>query len=213
MGLHHEGKEKRNFAKDLWWSTGHGAKGVVEVLSDPINFPGVTRVEKTKLSDDRNGVDYWVYLSNGDQIGVDIKSRTPDFSLPEHGSKDDLTLESWSVVEKRTPGWTRNPEKHCDYILFFWPTTGRWCMIPFRPLCSVFTQHWREWRKVYETNKSESRKGNLVWHSEAVFVPRRLVLDLIEAQYGGVPAFRKTVKRAIRQIAEQMKLKLAGEES
>ena len=188
MAYSNDGKPARDFSKDLWWSMGKGATGVEDILRDPINFPGLLRIEKTHETDDRNGVDYWVHLLNGDRIGVDNKARTPDWA--ERG-RDDLTLEILSDIERQTPGCTRDVSKHCDYINFFWPTTGRWCLLPFRPLLSIFLQHWQEWEQVYKCNTETTRAGMRSWRSKCVFVPRRLVIDLIEAQYGGVPALLK----------------------
>ena len=192
--MRHNGREPREFDDDLWWSVGRGARDAVSILHNQLNFPGAVRVAQACEADDRNGVDYWVYFSNGRRIGVDVKLRRPDWAANMCNPKDDLTLEAWSVVEKRIPGWTRNIDKHCDYILFFWPDTGRWCLLPFRPLCAVFLTHWREWRRTYETNVSTNRKGSLEWHSEAVFVPRMLVLGLIEQRYGGAPVNQKALQ-------------------
>jgi hypothetical protein len=191
MGLRHDGRERREFADDLFWSVGSGAASALEVLNNPVNFPDVVGVVQTNERDDRSGVDFWVQLGNGCRVGVDLKLRRPDWAADELNPKDDLTLETWSVVDKRIPGWTRDPQKKCDYILFFWPDTGRWCMIPFRPLLSVFLEHWRDWRKIYETNVSINSRGSLRWRSEAVFVPRCVVLGLIEERYGGAPPARK----------------------
>lgn len=154
---------------------------VGEILRSRI--PGCIDVRKTDKKTDMSGVDWWAELANGRKIGVDFKGRRKD--CREYGN-DDLALETWSVINSKV-GWTRDASKTCDYILWVWSDTGRFCLIPFAPLCGVFQMNWVEWRRKYGPNpqrtpRTKERSG---WISECVFVPRTVVIDAVTAWCNG----------------------------
>ena len=148
------------------------------------NLVDVVRVERASQTDDRNGTDWWAITNSGRRLSIDCKVRGTDFALK---GKDDLALETWSVVEKRIPGWTRNPDKRTDFILWRW-SSGRWCMVPFPMLCRVFTEYWEVWRNEFQRAVQHTPRGNGVgYHSECVYVPRRLVWSEIYRRFAGQP--------------------------
>lgn len=146
------------------------------------NVPGATAVSPASRQDDRRGTDWWVALRNGHKLSVDCKVRGEDY-LRSHG-KDDLALESWSVVEREIVGWTRDPDKRCDYVLWLWTDTGRWCLVPFAMLCRVFIDGWVEWRERYSFCRQFTPNFG-GYHSECIFVPRREIWAAIYKTFGG----------------------------
>lgn len=162
----------------------HGASTNASVESILLkNIPGSIMATLAGQQDDRQGTDWWVTLGNKQRISVDCKVRGKDYSLE---GKDDLALETWSVVEKRICGWTRNPLKLTDYILWLWTDTGRWCLVPFRMLCGVFIENWQTWRECHKV-ATQYTPGFTGWHSECIFVPRRTVWAEIYKKYAGSP--------------------------
>lgn len=151
------------------------------------NIPGAVKVVRANVDDDKSGVDWWVeVLSFGERkrVGVDAKVRNDDWA--SRGC-DDLALETWSVVNE-SPGWTRDPRKRTDYVLWLWKDTGRWCLVPFAMLCAVFCDRWVDWRRRYQTNRQRTRPGPKFqrgWESECVFVPRKVVWRAIYERFGG----------------------------
>jgi hypothetical protein len=132
--------------------------------------------------EDKQGVDWWVEFP-GVRLAVDVKIRSVDYA--ERG-EDDLALETWSVVGRRI-GWTLDPKKRCDYVLWYWKPTGRWCMIPFRQLLTVFHSEHISWRAAYKWKRQETIMDGRAYESECVFVPRVAVLAAIARRYGGRP--------------------------
>jgi hypothetical protein len=161
-----------------------GSKGenilyhIVDILMG--NIPGALQVIKSNLQDDLAGVDIWVSLYSGERIGIDCKIRDEDWSV-KTPSRDDLALETWSVVEENIVGWTLDVKKKADYILWFWTDTGRWCLIPFLMLNHVFRINRNKWIKIYQVSKQHTPEGN--YHSECVFVPRKVVWEEIVKNY------------------------------
>ena len=173
--------KSHSFQQDLLFSEGVAPKRqVFDVLLD--NIPGSKSVTRACVENDRSGVDYWVETTNCRHLAIDVKVRREDFAV--HGS-DDLALETWSVVENRTVGWTRNALKRADYILWLWADTGRWCMISFPQLCAVMQANWQEWRRQYKTAIQKTNEGN--YHSECVYVPRKVVWLKVYERFSGVP--------------------------
>lgn len=150
-------------------------------------FPTAIAVEEATTFDDKNGTDYWITMQSGQKVSVDLKSRDEDFW--KKSKKDDLALETWSVIgspsghPQAKDGWTRDETKRTDYIFFLWKDTGRWMLVSFPMLCSIFCKNWKDWRKKYYT-QIQLNKG---WKSECVFVPRKIVLSEIDKTFGGNP--------------------------
>ena len=135
-----------DFKEQLAMSEGVSAnKSVRDILLT--NIPGAVSVIRAHQMNDRSGVDYWVEMGYGGFVSVDIKVRDKDWAAK---GKDDLALETFSVVEKGIIGWTRNPHKRTDYILWFWKDTGRWCLLPFRMLCRVSADNWEDWKQRFD---------------------------------------------------------------
>lgn len=174
------------FFEQIEMSQGHAVNASVgDVLM--ANVPGAIQVVQSSIADDRKGTDWWVVLGNKKRLSVDCKVRQDDCIVKFKA--DDIALETWSVIEHRVIGWTRNPDKETDYILWLWKDTGRWLLIPFTMLCGAFIDNWRLWRKQYRTAIQKTTENGIVkWHSECVFVDRRAVWSEIYKKYGGQKA-------------------------
>lgn len=173
-----------SFSERLVFSNGVIQNARVEnVLLQEI--PGAKSIEKAGIADDRSGTDWWVTRSCGRPLSVDAKVRQVDYSAR---GQDDLALETWSVVERSKPGWTRDETKKTDYILWLWTDTGRWCLVPFVMLCGVMRRKWEQWRKFFKVSKQRTPLADGgCYHSECVFVPRREVWKEIYTTYSGNP--------------------------
>lgn len=175
-----------DFADELRMSQDESSNGRIEVILMN-NIPGALRAFQAHQKNDRqHGIDWWVELASGRFMGIDCKIRKQDYAARGH---DDLALETWSVVEKLIPGWTRVESKKTEYILWLWMETGRWTLIPFPMLCQVFSNYWQSWRKQYKTKTQATIwNGTVAYHSECVFVPRTVVWGSIATHYAGKPA-------------------------
>ncbi len=149
-------------------------------------IPGAVAVQPAHRVNDRRGTDYWVEHVRGAHLSVDVKIRREDWAAkPEPDRADDLALETWSVVNKKI-GWTRDPNKRTDFVLWIWTDTKRWCLVPFPMLCRVFQENWQEWSACYETRRQYTPEYG-GYQSECVFVPRSVVWDAIYHQHSGIP--------------------------
>jgi hypothetical protein len=147
-------------------------------------IPGAVGVTQAATVNDKQGVDWWVEMSTARHIAVDAKVRSSDWAA-KNPSEDDLALESWSVVEKNVIGWTRDSSKRCDYILWLWQDTGRFCLIPFPMLCKVFDSNWEQWKAQHKTKQQFTPMSGGGYHSECIFVPRRVLWAEMYRQFSG----------------------------
>lgn len=170
-----------DFDRELTLSRGIEPDGPDAVLLAAI--PDAVRVEPATEQEDRSGVDRWVILAGGRRVGVDIKRRKRDYDA------DDLALESWSVLGRKR-GWTLDPAKRCEYVLWWWADSGRWCLMPFTLLRAVFAEHLDEWSARYRPFRqaTPARGGRDGWRSECLFVPRLVVWRAIYDRFGGARA-------------------------
>lgn len=176
-------------------------KSIADVLM--ANIPGAQSVAPATRSEDRNGTDYWVNHARGKPYSIDVKVRADDWAAkPEPNRADDLALESWSVVEQQIVGWTRNPKKMTDYILWYWQDSGRWCLVPFVMLCAVMEDKWEAWRAEYKTRRQSTPSQNGGYHSECIFVPRREVWAEIYKRFSGSQISGEYVKSILEPKVE-----------
>jgi hypothetical protein len=169
------------FDEQLVMSQGYSETAQInEILLS--NIPSALAVVSAHSDNDRHGTDFWVECKNGKFLSVDCKVREQDWAPKGY---DDVALETWSVVEKRIPGWTRDKEKQTDYVLWLWKDTGRWMLVPFQMLLGVFENCWVDWSSKHKTAKQFTPRQSGGYHSECVFVPRREVWGEIYRQYGG----------------------------
>lgn len=180
-------------------------KNIAEILL--ANVPGALSVAAATRNDDRNGTDYWIHHARGKPYSIDIKVRAEDYATkPEPFAADDLALESWSVVEQGIVGWSRNPKKMTDYILWYWQDSGRWCLVPFVMLCAVMEGKWQEWRNQYKTRQQSTPSNRGGYHSECIFVPRREVWAEIYKRFSGSLISGEYVKTALAPVAKEQSL-------
>jgi len=149
------------------------------------NIPGACNVHRASNANDRNGVDWWVEHRSGKFLAIDCKVRSKDFGI-KNPKNDDLALETWSVIEEKIVGWTAREDKLTDYILWFWMDSGRWCLIPFPLLCNVFLKNSDQWTKEYKVATQKTTGMNSEYHSQCVFVPRRVIWAEIYRNYSGM---------------------------
>lgn len=172
-----------DFTERLEFSEGvNKRKDISSILLQ--NLSGAVSISKSNHTEDRNGTDYFVEMDSGKRLSVDVKIREKDFSTI-NPAWDDLALETFSVIEKEVVGWTRNSQKQTDYILWLWQDTGRWCLIPFIMLCNIFSENWESWKMRYKTKQQLTTFNGRKYHSECVFVPRKLVWAKMYQKYGG----------------------------
>jgi len=170
-----------------------GVAAVADVRSVLLaQIPGAVNVTRAATDNDKQGIDWWVELSTARHLAIDAKVRESDWAAT-HPREDDLALESWSVVEKGVVGWARDEKKKCDYVLWLWADTRRFCLVPFPMLCRVFSMNWQEWAKQFKTRRQFTSRNSGGYHSECIFVPRRELWAQIYLQYGGnLPAPKKS---------------------
>lgn len=170
-----------NFDERLKSSDGYSENSRVESIILG-NVTGALQVHRSHQENDRSGTDWWVECSCGRHLSVDCKVRDEDW---KPRGQDDLALETWSVVEKNIVGWTRDEKKRCDYVLWLWKDTGRWCMIPFPMLCTVFRDKWTDWSARFKVSQQKTMRAQSHYHSECVFVPRNEVWREIYNRFSG----------------------------
>lgn len=85
----------------------------------------------------RHGVDRILHWSNGMQITVDEKVRRKAYR--------DILLELYSDLGRKTPGWTIDDAKICDYVAYAVPKLSRCYFLPYPILRMAFKEHCERW--------------------------------------------------------------------
>ncbi len=178
------------FEKQLALSQAESSNGNVgEILTSTI--PTAVRSRPANLKQDKQGIDWFVELGSGKEVGVDVKVRAKD--CQDFGN-DDVLLETWSKFKEQKIGWTLDERKQCDYIFYLWADTGRWMLIPFVLLLKVFRKNQARWTQEYG-EKQTSTTNNGGWTTKFVCVPRRELWAEVYKEFGGNARLKKQVQK------------------
>lgn len=143
-----------------------------EIAAISAFFPDAV-VEPIEGSGNDGGIDYVASLGNDHPIRVDAKRRTPRCGRYWQQGEEELALELWSDKNRRIVGWTLDPSKRTEYVLFtFDPTDSmRLFLIAFQLLRRAFQKYGPRWSEKYR----RACQDNGRWISECVFVPVSVV--------------------------------------
>lgn len=114
-------------------------------------FPDLVGTMKVRVDSplQRHGVDRLLVFASGLQLTVDEKIRRKYYG--------DILLELWSNLERRTPGWTIDPTKVCDYIAYAIPNKGICFFLPYPILREAFRLHWKAWSEAYAQGRGKGK--------------------------------------------------------
>lgn len=136
-------------------------------------IPNVQQVIRATQSEDRQGTDFWAILRSGHQLSVDIKVRETD-PLDRFGL-DDLLIEWRSSEEAGAPGWTVDPNKRTDYVLYWFESTKRYALLPFPLLHAVAVANEALWSDRFGVRRSYSSRDGRTWTTTWSPVPRPVI--------------------------------------
>lgn len=137
------------------------------------------KVVKTDIELDIQGIDYLIYLKNGEIKTADVKRREYDADK-YWGDEPELALELYSDVEQEKLGWTTTP-KDVDYIVFIFKTRrfNEMYVFEFYDLYRTFEHNGRHWAE--ELGIKMQQNDN--WWSSAIFVPVLRVRNIVHHPY------------------------------
>ena len=169
-----------NFYEKLSYSLGEQQRVDSELLKTCI--PNCVSVKKTDTATDKTGIDYVARLDGGAEIYIDAKTRMPGCSRYRKGEPE-LAIETWSVVEKKIPGWTFNEKSDVDYILYTFPKEdyAGYFFIPFQLLRSASIRCYPDWRKRFPKHYQQ----NNGYTTEAMFIPADVILAEVKREMQG----------------------------
>lgn len=92
-----------------------------------VQWPDLLGIERAHQLNDLIGVDYWLEFQGGVKRTLDVKVRKDDYSLPSHGTRQDSRTACLELVSNTTTnkaGWSLDPAKITDYVLFYYKESG-----------------------------------------------------------------------------------------
>lgn len=147
----------------------------------------------------RGAIDRLIDLRDGSSIKVDEKVR--------ERHRDDILLETWSDVARKTPGWAHpGSDLHCDYIAYALAPSCTCYLLPYQAVRRVVKLHGDRWYADYPPQTATSRNGRRSWRTEFTCIPAKVLLDALrdalvirweEAPSSMPPALRTPVARRV----------------
>lgn len=135
-------------------------EGIFRTMRDMI--PLATRVVKATRDEDRAGTDYWIERPPLPPVSVDVKHTS--FDPVERFGCDNACIEvvsvydgperkaPWNPAHFRKPGWTVDPTKRTDLVLYTWPALEnrrRFWVLYFPHLCAAARRNVAAWGETY----------------------------------------------------------------
>ena len=120
----------RDFNADLAMSD---RPDVVEAIKAACRkqWPDLLSVKKAHKLNDMIGVDYWLEFQ-GKNEALDAKVRQQDYAL--HGDDRTACLELVSNIQTGKTGWTLDPAKLTDWVMFYYIESGSYVIYHARQL-------------------------------------------------------------------------------
>ncbi len=115
----------------------------------------------------KSGIDRVIILQSGKTVNVEEKVRYVD--------RDDIFLETVSVVEKNVPGWISKPAA-TDYLCYHFQPSKRTYMFPFLALRRTWSVGEPFWSRTYGIRTVENKN----YHSQGICVP----IDIMKIALG-----------------------------
>lgn len=142
------------------------------------NLPDALNIHRAAMDNDKMGVDYFIEFQGAQMRTLDVKARRQDYALKGQPS---ICLEIWSNYETKKVGWTRDPKKITDYILFYWHESQASMLVDFHRLRPLFDRDWQDWRMVF----GSSIQKNKNYTSESLFITPRELSARLYREYDG----------------------------
>jgi hypothetical protein len=137
------------------------------------DIAGVLHVPAENSPAQRLGIDILIMLRSGRTLTLDYKTRRGTFT--------DIMLyyENIEADGRRTPGLITDDSLQMDYLLFYFPDTGRSELLDFGFLRQLWRLHSGEWleraaagESGFLHRESESSGRNGIYKRQLLFIPR-----------------------------------------
>lgn len=133
-------------------------------------WPELLSVHRAHTTNDKMGADYWLEFP-GKMETLDAKVRREDYAL--RGDNRTACLELVANTRSQKPGWTVDPSKLTDWIMFYYIESGRSVVYSARQLRAAVIAHLPELRKSGQPSTQSTKSGSGSYQSESLFVSHR----------------------------------------
>jgi hypothetical protein len=139
-------------------------------------FPNMKEVKATSnfnLTAQKSGIDKIITLNNGKEIKIEEKKRRTDYG--------DILLEEWSNFEKKKKGWTGDPGKTSDYIIYV--ILPKIYIFPYDILQLAWRENYFTWLNKAKDNKDGFKyveAPNPGYTTTNVAVPINILFEAIQ---------------------------------
>ena len=159
-----------DFQKDLEYSLDAREDKVFDNFYFRV-FNNLSWIETIKdLPRQKEGIDKVLHFKNGKQVLIDEKKRRKDYG--------DILLEEWSIVESKKKGWTGDPNKKTDYIVYAIMPSSKVYLLPYLLLQSAWRKHYKEWKDTYKTIYAR----NATYNTSSLCIPVEILLASIKEE-------------------------------
>lgn len=121
----------RNFNDDLTATQAPEIDAAIR-LAIKERYPEVRAIVQACPQNDKLGIDYWLEYQNGTMQTLDAKIRELDYS--KRGDDRIACIELMANTRKQKLGWSIDPSKRTDIVLFYYIETGAAYFYPAREL-------------------------------------------------------------------------------
>lgn len=151
------------------------------------SIPLAVAFHKNTTTGNDHGIDGWIERNGLPPVSVDFKheSYCPILRWGQH--KDEACIETvsvWRDGKEIAPGWTVNPNKRTDLVVYTWPTASearRFWILWFPFLCQAAIRNRAEWEYRFRVHHIRNRD----YETLCMYPPRRVIAQAMKALTSG----------------------------
>lgn len=156
----------RNFHADLAMSDTPEVVAAIKAACHA-QFPELLTVTRAHKENDKLGADYTLEFPGYRHEALDVKIRKKDYSL--HGDDRIACLELVSNTTTGKIGWTLDPAKRTDWVLFYYIESGKRVFYHARELRAAVVAYLPQLRKIGKPSIQQTGR----YESTSLFVRHR----------------------------------------
>lgn len=157
----------RNFDDDLAASQTPEIDAAVK-LAIRNHYPDARSIMKSCPENDKAGADWWIEFTNNKVLSLDAKIRTKDYTTATEDRIACIELVSSKTTGKL--GWSIDPSKITDIVMFYYIDTKKAYFYPARELRNAIIANLDRLKAHGKPDTQKTESGNRFYESDSIFV-------------------------------------------
>jgi hypothetical protein len=157
----------RDFHNDLAASqTPENEAAIIQAIRN--HYPDARNIMKSCIENDKAGADWWIEFTNNKVLSLDAKIRTKDYTTTTESRIACIEIVANTTTGKA--GWSIDPNKISDIVMFYYIDTKKAYFYPARELRNAIIANLDRLKAHGKPDIQRTRTSSGFYTSESLFV-------------------------------------------